>query len=131
MVDTHSMPAQVPAQDSISRDFTQITAPTHKARRYTVTASRRDMRGPEGRPVPAPMLHLVGAWMVRAGFTIGQPVTVQVSDGRLVIDVAEPEQVSQAEAFARIARVADGDLLKRDVDRLVAELRRGRRRRHR
>ena len=89
------------------------------------------MRGPDGRPVPAPMLHLVGAWMERAGFTIGLPVTVQVSDGRLVIEVAEPERVPQAEALARIARVADGDLLKRDLDRFVAELRRGRRRRHR
>ena len=131
MVDTHSMPAQVPAQDSLSRDFTPISAPGHDVRRYTVTASRRDMRGPEGRPVPAPMLHLVGAWMVRAGFTIGLPVTIQVSDGRLVIEVAEPEKVPQAEAFAQIARVADGDLLKRDVNRFVAELRRGRRRRHR
>ena len=131
MANTHSTPATVPAQPSVSRDFAQISAPTHKTRRYTVTASRRDMRGPEGRPVPAPMLHLVGAWMVRAGFTIGLPVTVQVSDGRLVIQVAEPEQVPQAEAFAQIARVADGDLLKRDVDRFVAELKRGRRRRHR
>lgn len=34
-------------------------------------------------------------------------------------------------AFAQIARVADGDLLKPDVDRFVAELRRSRRRRHR
>ena len=95
---------------------------------YTVTASRRDMRGAEHRPVPAPMLHLVGAWIAHAGFTVGLPVTVRVSERRLVIEAAGPEQVSQAEAFARIA---DGDLLKRDVDRFVAELRRGRRRRHR
>jgi hypothetical protein len=45
-------------------------------------------------------LHLVGAWMKRAGFTIGRPVTVQVSDGRLVIEFAERDQVPQAEAFA-------------------------------
>ena len=131
MANTQSTPATAPAQSSISRDFAPISAPGHDIRRYTVTASRRDMRGPEGRPVPAPMLHLVGAWMKRAGFTIGLPVTVQVSDGRLVIEVAEPERVPQAEALARIARVADGDLLKRDLDRFVAELRRSRRRRHR
>ena len=77
------------------------------------------------------MLHRVGAWMERAGLTIGLPETVPVSDGRLVIEMAEPEQVSQAEAFARIARIADGDLLKRDVERFVAELKRGRRHRHR
>ena len=54
-----------------------------------------------------------------------------MSAGRLVIEVTEPERVPQTEAFARIARVADGDLLKRDVDRFVAELKRGKGRRHR
>jgi hypothetical protein len=77
------------------------------------------------------MLRLQGAWLKRVGFAIGVPVTVRVSPGRLVIEAAEPERVPQAEAFARIARVADGDLLKRDVERFVAELKRGRRRRHR
>jgi antitoxin component of MazEF toxin-antitoxin module len=72
------------------------------------------------------MLHLVGAWMARAGFTIGLPVTVQVSDGRLVIEVAEPERVPQAEVLAMIARVADGGLPKRDVDELVRRLKRRR-----
>ena len=100
-------------------------------RRYTVTASRRDIRGPEGRAVPALMLHLVGAWVKRAGFTIGRSVTIQVNEGRLVIELGEPERVPQAEAFAKIARVADGDLLKRDVNRFVSGLRRGRRWRHR
>jgi antitoxin component of MazEF toxin-antitoxin module len=77
------------------------------------------------------MLHLVGAWMKRAGFTIGRSVTIQVSEGRLVIELAEPEpepeRVPQAEAFAQIARVADGDFLKRDLDRFVRELKRRRR----
>lgn len=128
MANSHFTPDLVPAQPSISRDFTRISTPKHKARRYTVTASRRDVRGPEGRPVPAPMLHLVGAWMKRAGFTIGLPVTVQVSDGRLVIEFAEPEQVPQAEAFAQIARVAEA-VPKRELDRFVRELKRCRPRR--
>jgi hypothetical protein len=77
------------------------------------------------------MLRLQGAWLKRAGFAVGVPVSVRVSAGRLVIEVAEPERVPQAEVLAKIARVADGALLKRDVDRFVAELRRGRRRHHR
>ncbi len=77
----------------------------------------------------APQLLLRGRRLQRAGFTIGLPVTVRVSSGRLVIEAAEPERVPQGEAFAQIARVADGDPLKRDVDRFVAELRGGRRRR--
>jgi antitoxin component of MazEF toxin-antitoxin module len=127
MAHSQSMPASVPAQDLISPDFTPISAPGQEVRRYTVTASRRDIRGPEGRPVPAPMLHLVGAWMKRAGFTIGRSVTIQVSEGRLVIELAEPERVPRAEAFAKIARVADGDFLKRDLDRFVQKLKRWRR----
>ncbi|MDA8351516.1 MAG: SymE family type I addiction module toxin [Pseudomonadota bacterium] len=129
MVDTHSIPAPSPAQDRISPDFTPISVPGQEVRRYTVTASRRDIRGPEGRPVPAPMLHLVGAWMKRAGFTIGRSVTIQVSEGRLVIELAEPEHVPQAEALARIAQAVDGDLPKRDLDRFVRELKRCRPRR--
>ncbi len=66
-------------------------------------------------PAPAPMLRLQGAWLKRAGFAIGVPVTVRVSPGRLVIEVAEPERVSQAEVLAKIARVAEGGLPKPDV----------------
>lgn len=124
MAHTQSTPASAPAQDPNSRDFTPISAPGQEVRRYTVTASRRDIRGPEGRPVPAPMLHLVGAWMKRAGFTIGRSVTIQVSEGRLVIELAEPERVPQAEVLAKIARVAEGGLPKRDWDRFVRYLKR-------
>jgi hypothetical protein len=77
------------------------------------------------------MLRLQGTWLKRAGFAVGVPVRVRVSAGRLVIEATGAERVRQAKAFAKIARVADGDLLKRDVDRFVSELRRGRRRRHR
>ena len=53
-------------------------------------------------------------------------MTVRVSAGRLVIEVAEPERMSQAEVLATIARVADGGLPKRDVDELVRRLKRRR-----
>ncbi len=75
---------------------------------------------------PAPMLRLQGAWLKRAGFAIGVPVTVRVSPGRLVIEVAEPERVSQAEVLAKIARVAEGGLPKHDVDTVTRFLKRRR-----
>lgn len=126
MANSHFTPDLAPTQASISRDFTRISTPKHKARRYTVTASRRDVRGPEGRPVPAPMLHLVGAWMKRAGFTIGRSVTSQVSEGRMVTELAEPEREPQAQVLAKIARVAGGAFRKRDLDRFLRYLKQGR-----
>jgi hypothetical protein len=49
---------------------------------------------------------------------------VRVSAGRLVIEVAEPERVPQAEVLAKITRVAEGGLPKRDWDRFVRYLKR-------
>ncbi len=86
----------------------------------------RSIREPDGRSALAPMLRLQGAWLKRAGFDVGTPVTVRVDAGRLVIEAAEPERVPQAEAFARIAQIADGDLLKRDLDRIVRDLKKSR-----
>ncbi|MGH8226491.1 MAG: SymE family type I addiction module toxin [Steroidobacteraceae bacterium] len=126
MVGTHSMPAPAPAQDPISPDFAPISHRDRAVRRYTVTDGLRSICEPDGRSVAVPMLRLRGAWLKRAGFAIGVPVTVRVSAGRLVIEVADPERVPQTEAFARIARAADGDLPKRDLDRFVRDL--GRRR---
>jgi antitoxin component of MazEF toxin-antitoxin module len=127
MAHTQSTPASAPAQDPNSRDFVQKKTRNPSVRRLTVCNALRDIQGPDGRTMRAPQLLLRGAWLQRAGFTIGRPVTIQVSEGRLVIELAEPERVPQAEAFAKIARVADGDLLKRDVDRFVRELKRRRR----
>ena len=129
MAHTQSMPASVPAQDSISRNFRQIFARDPAVRRYTVSAGMHNIRETDGRSERAPMLRLEGAWLKRAGFAIGRAVTIQVSEGRLVIELAEPERVPQTEALARIARVADGDFRKRELDRLARELKR--RRRHR
>ena len=103
---------------------TQMSAPDPQIRRLTVYYGARTVREPDGSSAPAPMLRLQGAWLKRAGFAIGVPVTVQVSSGRLVIEAAEPERVSQAEVLAKIARVAEGGLPKRDWDRFVRYLKR-------
>ena len=124
MAHAQSIPASAPAQDPIARDSTQMSAPHPQIRRLTVSYGARTVREPDGSSAPAPMLRLQGAWLKRAGFAIGVPVTVRVRSGRLVIEAAEPELVPQAEAFARIAQVADGDLLKRDLDRIVRDLKR-------
>ena len=126
MAHTQSMPASVPAQSPISSDSTQIFTRDRPVRRYTVGYGPRSIREPDGRSALAPMLRLQGAWLKRAGFDVGTPVTVRVDAGRLVIEVAEPERVPQAEAVAKIAQVADGDFLKRDLDDIVRHLKRRR-----
>ncbi len=124
MVDSHSIPAGAPAQDPIARDSTQMSALDPQIRRLTVSYGARTVREPDGSSAPAPMLRLQGTWLKRAGFAIGVPVAVQVSSGRLVIEAAAPERVSQAEVLAKIARVAEGGLPKRDWDRFVRYLKR-------
>ena len=126
MAHTQSMPASVPAQSSSSPDSTQIFTQDRQVRRYTVGYGPRSTREPDGRSAPVPMLRLQGAWLKRAGFAVGTPATVRVDAGRLVIEVAEPERVPQAEVLAMITRVADGGLPKRDVDELVRRLKRHR-----
>ena len=51
-------------------------------------------------------------------------MTVQGSSGRLVIEEAEPERVSQAEIIEKIAEVAEDGMPKRDWDRFVLYLKR-------
>ena len=86
----------------------------------------RSVREPDGSLAPAPMLRLQGAWLKRAGFAVGVPVTVRLSAGRLVIETVELQHLPQAEILATIARVADGGLPKREVDALVLRLKRRR-----
>ena len=107
MAHTQTTPAVTPAQDRISPDSAQIVAQDPRVRRLTVSSGARSVREPEGRSALAPMLRLEGAWLKRAGFAIGVPVTVRVSAGRHIIEAAEPEHISQAEVFATIGRVAD------------------------
>lgn len=124
MAHTQSTPASAPAQDPNSREFVQKETRNPSVRRLTVCNALRDIQGPDGRTMRAPQLLLRGAWLQRAGFTIGRSVTIQVSEGRLVIELAEPERVSQAEVLAKIAQVAERGLPKRDWDRFVRYLKR-------
>ena len=125
MVNTQSIPASASAQDLISGDFTQISTDSPQTRWLTVYYGMYRVRGPDGRAMSVPMLRLQGAWLERAGFTIGVPVKVQVSGGRLVIEAAESERVPQAEVLGVLgALVADEGLSKRDFDDLERRLRR-------
>ena len=126
MVNPQSIPASSSAQDSITRDFTQISTESSQIRRLTVYDGTRRVRGPDGHAMFAPMLRLQGAWLERAGFLAGRLVKVHVSFGRLVIETAEPERVPKAEVLERIARVSEGGLPKREFDALVRHLERNR-----
>jgi hypothetical protein len=125
MVNTQSIPASAPAQDLISGDFTQISTDSPQTRWLTVYYGMYRVHGPDGRAMSVPMLRLQGAWLERAGFSIGVPVKVQVSRGRLVIEAAKSERVPQAEVLGVLsALVADEGLSKRDLDDLERRLRR-------
>ena len=127
MANTHSTPASVPAQPSISCDFTQKLTSIVPIRRYTVSYGPRQVRGLDGRPMLAPRLCLQGTWLERAGFATGVPVKVHVSPGRLVIEAAEPERVPRAKALTAIAGlVADDGLTKRDFHELARLIKRRR-----
>ena len=126
MVNTQIIPAFVPAQDSISHDFTQISTESPRIRRLTVSYGTYRVRGPDERAISIPLLRLQGAWLERAGFAVGAPVKLHVSRGRLVIEAAEPERVPKAEVLERIARVSEGGLPKRELDALVRRLKQDR-----
>jgi toxic protein SymE len=67
------------------------------ARRLTVSSLHPESRSrrPRYEPTaPMPFLRLRGRWLDQAGFPIGANVRVQVSAGRLVLEVidTEPDQ---------------------------------------
>ncbi len=123
MVTTHSIPTPAPAQDPISRDFTQKDTRDPAVRRVTVCNSLRDIQGPGERPMRAPQLLLRGRWLQAAGFHAGVPVKVHVSRGRLVIE-PDRDRAPQGEILARIAQVTEGGLSKSDLDALIRRLKR-------
>jgi hypothetical protein len=125
MVSTYSMPVPAPAQDPISRDFTQKDTRDQAVRRLTVCNSLRDIQGPNGRPTRAPQLLLRGRWLQRAGFHVGVPVKVHVSRGRLVIE-PDRDRAPQDEVLTRIAQVTEGGLPKRELNALIRRLKRDR-----
>jgi hypothetical protein len=66
------------------------------ARRLTVSSCHPESRAhhpQQSSSAPMPFLRLRGRWLDQAGFTIGAPVRVEVSAGRLVVEViGEPAQ---------------------------------------
>lgn len=62
-------------------------------RRLTVSRQYPESRAARSRylPIaPMPFLRLRGRWLDEAGFAIGANVRVEVSAGRLVVEVVEP-----------------------------------------
>lgn len=66
-----------------------------KPRRLKVSYTQPDSRSREPQVphlLPMPFLRLRGRWLDEAGFTIGSDVRVEVSAGRLVLEVIDPAQ---------------------------------------
>ncbi|MGH8241499.1 MAG: SymE family type I addiction module toxin, partial [Steroidobacteraceae bacterium] len=66
-----------------------------KSRRLRISRTQRDSRcthPPFRLPLPMPFLRLQGRWLDEAGFAIGADVRVEVSAGRLVLEVIDPAQ---------------------------------------
>jgi len=64
-------------------------------RRLTVSRQYPESRAARSRYLPTapmPFLRLRGRWLNQAGFAIGANVRVEVSSGRLVVEVIEPER---------------------------------------
>lgn len=64
-------------------------------RRLTVSSSHPESRAARPHSLPAapmPFLRLRGRWLDEAGFAIGASVRVEVSAGRLVVEVIESKQ---------------------------------------
>lgn len=62
------------------------------ARRLTVSSSHPEIRARHPRQpssTPMPFLRLRGRWLDAAGFPIGANVRVEVSAGRLVVEVVD------------------------------------------
>jgi hypothetical protein len=123
MANSECMPVAASARSSISDDFAQIPI-QRESRRLTVSYGRKSVHEPDGRSTPVPLLLLQGAWLKHAGFPVGVSVTVHVSAGRLIIEPSAPELVPRAEVLARIARVAEDGLSKREFDVITRLLRR-------
>jgi len=76
------------------------------SRRLTVSYRQADSRCrvPVHRLEPMPFVRLQGRWLDEAGFAIGAQVRVQVTPGRLVLEVIEPEPQSGAKCDVKRAR---------------------------
>lgn len=97
MAHKHSTPANAPAQASISRDFTQISARNCKVRRLTVVEGPRTVREPDGRYRSLSSIRFGGRWLEAAGFPVGTRIAVHVEERRLVLEVMEAREVDRGD----------------------------------
>lgn len=72
-----------------------MESPPLKPRRLKVSYMRSESRSTEPaglrpRLSPKPYVRLLGRWLDAAGFAIGSDVRVEVSAGRLVLEVIDP-----------------------------------------
>lgn len=76
------------------------------SRRLTVSYRQPDSRCrvPLHRLEPMSFVRLQGRWLDQAGFAIGAQVRVQVTPGRLVLEVIEPESAPAAKRELQRAR---------------------------
>jgi toxic protein SymE len=74
------------------------------SRRLRVSYHRPQSQVPLRWLPPMPFLRLQGRWLQQAGFAIGAQVRVQVMEGRLVLEVIEPEPESAAKCDVKRAR---------------------------
>jgi Toxin SymE, type I toxin-antitoxin system len=73
---------------------TESESPTLKPRRLKVSYRQPQSRSSEPfKPelAPMPYVRLLGRWLDEAGFAIGRDIRVQVSAGKLVLEVIEAE----------------------------------------
>jgi hypothetical protein len=79
------------------------------SRRLRVSYRQPDSRCrvPLHRLLPMPFLRLQGRWLDQAGFAIGADVRVQVTPGRLVLEVIEPERAVESAAKCDVPRARE------------------------
>jgi hypothetical protein len=68
-----------------------------KSRRLKVSYRQPQSKSSEPFPPclePMPYVRLLGRWLDEAGFAIGRDIRVEVSAGKLVLEVIEPEQTT-------------------------------------
>ena len=80
----------------------QLSSEKSKARRLTVGYLASSAR--HGHP---PHIRIMGRWVEEAGFVVGAKVDVDVSHGRLVIELAPPEPESESPPPPRRAYISE------------------------
>ena len=72
-----------------------MESPPMKPRRLKVSYMKSESRSTEPYPprlADRPYVRLCGRWLDEAGFAIGRDIRVEVSAGRLVLEVVDPAQ---------------------------------------